>query len=88
VDHYLPYFRQWLITGSLAALLPFQPLFTESSHGDQLLLLPPSLVHFLQLCPLCCVLGFSSLFIVHFLLFFCGGGVSVCPGGYAVLSHR
>jgi hypothetical protein len=31
---YLPYFRQQLITHSLLALLPFQPLFTESSHGD------------------------------------------------------
>jgi hypothetical protein len=40
VDHYLLYFRQWLITGLLSALLPFQHLFTESSHGDQLLAVP------------------------------------------------
>jgi hypothetical protein len=40
VGHYLPYFRQGLITYLLSALLPFQTLFTESSHGDQLLALP------------------------------------------------
>jgi hypothetical protein len=34
VDSYLPYFRQWLITGPLLAFLPFQILFTESSHED------------------------------------------------------
>jgi hypothetical protein len=34
VDYYLPYFRQWLITGPLLALLPFQHMFTESSHRD------------------------------------------------------
>jgi hypothetical protein len=32
VDHYLPYFRQWLITHPLLALLSFQFLFTECSH--------------------------------------------------------
>jgi hypothetical protein len=32
VDLYLPYFRQRLITCLLSALLPFQPLFTESLH--------------------------------------------------------
>jgi hypothetical protein len=31
VDHYLPYFRQWLITCLLLALLPLQTFFTESS---------------------------------------------------------
>jgi hypothetical protein len=40
VDHFLPYFRQRLITGPLSALLPFQPLLTESSCRDQLLALP------------------------------------------------
>jgi hypothetical protein len=30
VVHYLPYFRQWLITGLLWAFLAFQPLFTGS----------------------------------------------------------
>jgi hypothetical protein len=32
VDHYLPYFRQWLITYLLSAFLPF--LFIEGLHGD------------------------------------------------------
>jgi hypothetical protein len=40
VDHYLPYFRQQLITCSLLALLPFQLLFTESSCRYQLLAPP------------------------------------------------
>jgi hypothetical protein len=39
VDLYLPYFRQRLITCLLSALLPFQPLFTESLCRDQLLAL-------------------------------------------------
>jgi hypothetical protein len=74
VDSYLTYFRQWLITHLLSALLPFQPLFTESSCGDQhlapspfsgVLSATPSL-HFLFV--------FSSLFIVQF--FFVGGGQS------------
>jgi hypothetical protein len=51
VDSYLTYFRQWLITCLLSAFLPFQPLFTESLHRDQLLAYPPSLVRFQQLCP-------------------------------------
>jgi hypothetical protein len=44
VGRYLPYFRQ-LITHLLLALLPFQPLFTESSQEISSLLLPPSPVH-------------------------------------------
>jgi hypothetical protein len=45
VHHYLPYFRQWLITHLLSAHLPFQSLFRVSLHGDQLLAsLPPSLM--------------------------------------------
>jgi hypothetical protein len=69
----LLYFRQWLITHLLSALLPFQPLFTESSQGDQLL--PPlPFSGALSATPsLCCVLVFSSLFIVQF-LFLLGGG--------------
>jgi hypothetical protein len=86
VDHYLPYFRQLLITCPLSALLLFQSLFTESSCGDQLL--APS--HFSVLrapTPLCCVFFFSSLFIIQFFLFyFCGAG-SVRPGGHADLSQ-
>jgi hypothetical protein len=34
VNHYLSYFRHRLITHPLSAFLPFQTLFTESSHGD------------------------------------------------------
>jgi hypothetical protein len=68
VDHYLLYFRKQLITGTLSALLPFQPLFTESSHRDQLLALSPFSS---ALCPLYCVLVFSSLFIVQFFVLFC-----------------
>jgi hypothetical protein len=34
VDCYLLYFRQQVITSPLLALLPFQPLFTESLGGD------------------------------------------------------
>jgi hypothetical protein len=40
VDRYLLCFRQWLITHLLSALLSFQSLFTESSHGDQFLAHP------------------------------------------------
>jgi hypothetical protein len=82
VDCYLPYFRQWLITCLLLTLLPFQLLFTESSHGDQLL--APSLFSgaLSATPPLCCVLVFSSL-----LFFFFFVGASVCLGGYAGLSQ-
>jgi hypothetical protein len=86
VDCYLPYFRQQLITSLLLALLPFQPLFTESLHRDQLLALPPFSSVLSASCPLCCVLVFSSLFIQLFFYFLQGG--SVCPGGYAGLSQR
>jgi hypothetical protein len=37
-------------------------------------------------CLLCCMFLFSSLFIIHFFFVFWGKG-SVCPGGYAGLSH-
>jgi hypothetical protein len=46
VDRYLPYFRQWLITCPLSALLPFQPLFTESLCRNQILAPLPSPVCF------------------------------------------
>jgi hypothetical protein len=69
VDCYLPYFRHWLITHLLWALLPFQPLFTEGSLTDQLLV-PPCFSSALSATPpLCCVLVFNSLFIVQFSLF-------------------
>jgi hypothetical protein len=85
VDHYLPYFRQWLITHPLLACLPFQPLFTESSCGDQLLALPPFSSVLSASCPLCCVLVFSSLITVQFF------GVLLQrrgSGGYAGLSQE
>jgi hypothetical protein len=83
VDHYLSYFRQWLITLPLSALLPFQPLFTERSHGDQLLDPPPLLqCTCSKYAPLLCV--FSSLFIVQF--FWGGFGGSFCPGSSSGLS--
>jgi hypothetical protein len=76
VDHYLPYFRQWLITCLLSSLLPFMPLFMESLHRNQLLapLIFPSALR--ASCPL-----FSSLFIIQFFGVFC------CPGSYAGLSQ-
>jgi hypothetical protein len=70
VDHYLPYFRQQLITGPLLALLPFQSLFTEDSCRDQLLTPPPFSSTLTASHPLCCLVLFSSLFIVQ--VFFCG----------------
>jgi hypothetical protein len=89
VDWYLPYFRQWLITHPLSALLPFQPLFTESSCGDQLLAFPLSLVCLHPPPPLLCV---SFQFLVYsvfcFVLFCLQGRGSVCPRGYAGLSQR
>jgi hypothetical protein len=86
LNHYLPYFRQWHITCLLSTLLPFHPLFTESSHADQLL--APLLFSGALITPhtLCCVLVFSSLFIVQDFLRVCVGG-SVCPGGYSGLSQ-
>jgi hypothetical protein len=74
VDGYLPYFRQQLITHWPSALLSFQPLFTESSHWDQLLTLPLFSGVLSATLSLCCVLILSSLFIVQFV--FWGGGQS------------
>jgi hypothetical protein len=67
VDCYLPYFRQQLIDHQLLALLPFQPLFTESSSGDQLLAFSNS-------APLLCV---TFEFLVYCSVFF----VCVCVWG-------
>jgi hypothetical protein len=78
VDRYLPCFRQQLITGWLSALLPLQPLFTESSHRHQHLV-PPTFSSVLSAsCPLCCVLVFSSLFLVQF-FFSAQGSMLVYP---------
>jgi hypothetical protein len=84
VDSYLPYFKQWLITRPLLALLPFQSLFTESLCEDQLLALSPLSGVLRALQPLCCMFLFSSLFMIFFLW----GRMSVCSGGYAGLSQR
>jgi hypothetical protein len=46
------------------------------------LLLPPSLVHLQHFCPLCCVLVFTSLFIVQF--FFCEGGGQSAQGAMLI----
>jgi hypothetical protein len=70
VPHYLPYFRQWLITHWLSVCLPFQSMFTESLHGDLILALLPSSGVLRAPCPLCCVFLFSSLFIIQ--VFFVG----------------
>jgi hypothetical protein len=77
VDPYLPYFRQRLITFCIFSLCLLKVSMEISS-------LPfyPSQVCFLQLCPFCCVLVFSSLFIVQFFGFFLGG--SVCQGAMLV----
>jgi hypothetical protein len=65
LDRYLPYFRQWLITHPLVALLPFQLFIYWSLQGDQLLAsLPPS--------PVLCA---SFQFLVYS-VFFVGGGQS------------
>jgi hypothetical protein len=78
-DCYLPYFRQQLITCPLSAFLPFQSLFTESSHGT----CPSPLLQ-------CAYSTLPPLLHVPCLLFslvFCRVGVSFCPGGYAGLSQ-
>jgi hypothetical protein len=88
--HYLPFFRQRLITHLLLALLPFQPLFTESLGKDQLLA-PPLFSGALSVTlPFCCVLVFSNLFIVQFALLcfvlFCRG--VTLPRGLCCLSQE
>jgi hypothetical protein len=45
VNFYLPYFKKLLINGPVLVLLPFQALFTENLHGDQILAPLSSLVH-------------------------------------------
>jgi hypothetical protein len=79
LDHYLPYFRQRLITYPLSALLPFQPLFTESLPGDQLLVPPP-------FSSTTCSFSVPCL-LFSFVLFCLQRKGSVCPGGYAGLSQ-
>jgi hypothetical protein len=87
VDCYLAYFRQWLVTHLLSALLPLQPLFTESI--DQLLAPLPFSSALTAPSLLCCVPVFSYLFIGQvFVVVVVVEGVSVCPGGYAGLSQE
>jgi hypothetical protein len=84
VDRCLPYIRQWLITHLLLAILPFQPLFTESSCRDQLIAPPPSLLHFQQLC--FSAVCYCSVLCLLFSFCFIVCEESVYPGGYAGLS--
>jgi hypothetical protein len=65
-DCYLPCFREWLITHLLLVFLPFQHFFTDSSAEISSLPLPLSPLHFQWSHPFCCVLDYSSLFIVQF----------------------
>jgi hypothetical protein len=87
---------QWFITCPLSAYLPFQSLFTESLHGDQLLASPPTFSGVLRapapsaacsfsVPSLLLSLGFFGFFFFFF-FFFAGQG-SACPGGYAGLSQ-
>jgi hypothetical protein len=84
VDHYLPYFRKRLVTSLLSALLPFQPLFSESLQGDQLLAPPPFSGALTIPHPLCCVLVFSSLFIVVLFCFVYGAEGQSAQGAMLV----
>jgi hypothetical protein len=82
VNHYLPYFRQWVISHLLSAIYfcrlcslkvhaescPFPLLWCTQST-------PPSVLRVL----------FSSLFIIQFCLVWVFLWGSVCPGGYAGL---
>jgi hypothetical protein len=70
-------FQAAAITSPLSALLPFQPLFTESLWEDQLLAPPPFSSMLSVSCLLWYVLVFSSLFIVQFIFFFLQGRASV-----------
>jgi hypothetical protein len=63
----------------LSALLPFQPLFIESLHGDQLLASPLFSSVLTAPCPLFCAFLFSSLFIIQG-FFFVGWWVSLSRG--------
>jgi hypothetical protein len=84
VDHYLLYFRQWLITWPLSAILPFPSLFTESSPGDQLLAPPPSsgVLRHPPSPPLLCV---PFHFLVYYSVFFCSAGVSLSRGQWGFI---
>jgi hypothetical protein len=78
VEHYLPYFRQQLITRPLLALQTFQPLFTENLHGDQPLAPPHLWCAFSNSISLLCVIFQFLIYCLVF--FFLGGGVSLPRG--------
>jgi hypothetical protein len=83
VDCFLPYFRQHLITRPLLALLPFQSLFPESSHGDQLLD-PPVFSGALRApCP--CPPSVCSFQLLVYYCFFCVCGF--IPGVAGGIPH-
>jgi hypothetical protein len=82
-DCYLPYFRQWIITTYCWPSCLSSICLLIVHIGISSLLLPPSPVCCQNFHPLCCVLVFSSLFIVQ--NFF--ARVSICLGGYAGLSQ-
>jgi hypothetical protein len=72
VVHYLPYFRQWLITHPVSVLLPFHALFTTISHSYQLLApVPFSGVLSATLPPPLCA---SFQFLVYCTFFFFAWG--------------
>jgi hypothetical protein len=77
VNRYLPYFRQWIITYPLLALLPFQPLFTESWWISAPCPSPFLWYAFGNSVPLLCV---SFQFLVYCSGFFFFVGVSLPRG--------
>jgi hypothetical protein len=76
---YLPYFRQLITTCCWPSCLSSIGLLIVRTEIISLLF--PLLWCAFSVCPFCCVLVFSSLFIVQ-LFFVCGG--SVCPGAMLV----
>jgi hypothetical protein len=78
VDHYLPYFRQQLITCPLSALLPFQSLFTEK-FAWRSAPCSSSLLQCVQSTPLP-LLSVPLQFLVYYSVLFCGAGVSLSRG--------
>jgi hypothetical protein len=85
VNCYLPYFRQWLITHPLLALLSSSLCLLKVCVETSSLSLPASLVGLQHPAALLHVpfqfLVYSSVFVC---VYVCGGD-SVCPGGYAGL---
>jgi hypothetical protein len=83
VVHYLPCFREWLITGPLSAFAAF-PVFIYWEFSAEFSSLPPpfsSVVSAFHLPPLLSVFDYSSLFVFQFCW---GGRASVCPGSVLV----